>query len=295
MKHLWPRGALWRHPDFLKLWAGQTISEFGSQFSLLALPLVAIYVLHSSAFAVAALTIFEQLPFLLFALPAGVWVDRLARRPILIVGDIGRALALASIPIAYALGELSIGQLFAVAFIVGVLTVFFDVAYQSYLPSLVAREQLIDGNSKLQGSASVAQLGGPGVAGPLIRLLSAPYAILADVGSFIVSGAFVPIESMPGWMQAFAANQPITAMINAASAKHGINALEAPQLLQGTEPANFANRGKLAQGIQLEFSRGARDLLFPPDCSREVRGRRSTRLDSLARAIHTALKQLTSE
>ena len=191
LKHLWPRGALWRHRDFLKLWAGQTISEFGSQFSLLALPLVAIYVLHSSAFAVAALTIFEQLPFLLFALPAGVWVDRLARRPILIVGDIGRALALASIPIAYALGELSIGQLFAVAFIVGVLTVFFDVAYQSYLPSLVAREQLIDGNSKLQGSASVAQLGGPGVAGPLIRLLSAPYAILADVGSFIVSGAFV--------------------------------------------------------------------------------------------------------
>jgi MFS family permease len=191
VKASWPSGGLWRHPDFLKLWAGQTISEFGTQFSLIALPLTAIYVLHASAFAVAALTIFEQLPFLLFALPAGVWVDRLARRPILIVGDAGRALALASIPIAYAAGALHMGQLFAVAFVVGVLTVFFDVAYQSYLPSLVERDQLVEGNSKLQGSASIAQLGGPGVAGPLVKLASAPYAILADVGSFIASSAFV--------------------------------------------------------------------------------------------------------
>ena len=191
VKSFWPTEGLWRHPDFLKLWAGQTISEFGSQFSLVALPLTAIYVLHAKAFAVAALTIFEQLPFLLFALPAGVWVDRLARRPILIVGDAGRALALASIPIAYAFDALHMWQLFVVAFAVGVLTVFFDVAYQSYLPSLVARDQLVEGNSKLQGSASVAQLAGPGVAGPLVKLVSAPYAILADVGSFLGSSAFV--------------------------------------------------------------------------------------------------------
>jgi MFS family permease len=187
----WPSGGLWRHGDFLKLWAGQTVSELGSQFSLLALPLTAIFVLHASAFAVAALTIFEQLPFLLFALPAGVWVDRLARRPILIVGDLGRAVALASIPIAYGFGALQIWHLFLVAFVVGVLTVFFDVAYQSYLPSLVAREELVEGNSKLQASASAGQLGGPGLAGPLIRLAGAPYAVLVDVGSFLVSSAFV--------------------------------------------------------------------------------------------------------
>jgi MFS family permease len=191
VKPFWPQEGLWRHSDFLKLWAGQTISEFGTQFSLIALPLTGIYVLHASAFAVAALTIFEQLPFLLFALPAGVWVDRLARRPILIVGDAGRAVALASIPIVYALGALHMWQLFVVAFVVGVLTVFFDVAYQSYLPSLVARDQLVEGNSKLLGSASVAQLGGPGVAGPLVKLITAPYAILADVASFVASSAFV--------------------------------------------------------------------------------------------------------
>src|ERR1051326_2202228 len=163
---------LWGHRDFMKLWTGQTISEFGTQFSLIALPLTALYVLHARAFAVAALTIFEQLPFLLLALPAGVWVDRLPRRRILVVGDTGRALALASIPIVYAAGALHMWQLFAVAFVVGVLTVFFDVAYQSYLPSLIERDQLVEGNSKLQTTVSAATIGGPGLGGVLIGLLT---------------------------------------------------------------------------------------------------------------------------
>jgi MFS family permease len=191
LKRIWPAGGLWRQGDFLKLWAGQTISEFGSQVSLLALPLIAIVVLHSSAFTVAALGMVEQVPFLLFALPAGVWVDRLARRPILIAGDFGRALALASIPIAQAFDALTVGQLFGVAFVTGVLTVFFDVAYQAYLPSLIQRQQLLDGNSKLQLSASAAQLGGPGIAGALIGFASAPYAIVADAFSFLFSSVFV--------------------------------------------------------------------------------------------------------
>jgi MFS family permease len=190
LKSLWPRGELWRHGDFLKLWAGQTVSEFGSQITLLALPIAAISILHASAFAVASLTTFEQLPFLFFALPAGVWVDRLRRRPLLIVGDLGRALALASIPIAYAFGVLQIWQLFAVAFVTGVLTVFFDVAYQAYLPALVGREHLVEGNSKLQVSASGAQTGGPGVGGVLIKVAGAPYAIVADIASFVVSALF---------------------------------------------------------------------------------------------------------
>jgi MFS family permease len=125
---LWPRGGLWSESDFLRLWAGQTISQFGTQVTLLALPLVAVLTLEASVFEIAVLSGLEYLPFIVFALPVGVWVDRLARRPILIVGDVGRALALGSVPLAYALGVLSIWQLYAVAFVVGTLTVWFDVA-----------------------------------------------------------------------------------------------------------------------------------------------------------------------
>ena len=190
-RRTWPRGGLWYHGDFLKLWGGQTISEFGTQVSLLALPLIAIVQLHASVFVVAALGMVEQLPFLLFALPAGVWVDRLARRPILIAGDAGRALTLASIPLAAVFYHVTITQLFVVGFVTGVLTVFFDVAYQSYLPSLVERDQLVEGNSKLQVSASAAQIGGPGAAGALIAALTAPYAIVADAASYGASVLFM--------------------------------------------------------------------------------------------------------
>jgi MFS family permease len=187
----WPQGGLWRHRDFLKLWSAETISQFGSQISGLALPFIAILVLHASAFEVAALGTVEFAPFILFSLPAGVWVDRLRRRPILIVGDLGRGALLASVPIAYAFDALTIWQLYAVGFSVGTLTVFFDVAYQSYLPSLVERKQLVDGNSKLEISRSAAQLGGPGLAGILIGWLTAPYAVLIDSVSFLGSGLFV--------------------------------------------------------------------------------------------------------
>ena len=131
----------------------------------LALPLVAIITLDVSAFEVALLGVIEFAPFILFSLPAGVWVDRLPRRPILIVGDFGRAALLATIPIAYAADALTIWQLYIVGFPFGVLTVFFDVAYQSYLPALVERDQLVDGNSKLEISRSGAQLAGPALAG----------------------------------------------------------------------------------------------------------------------------------
>jgi MFS family permease len=185
-----PRGGLWSHSDFLKLWTGQTISEFGSQVSQLALPWVALVTLDASAFQVAALGTVEFLPFVLFTLPAGVWVDRLRRRSVLIVGDAGRAVLLASIPLAYALGHLTLTQLYIVGFVVGIHTVFFDVAYQSYLPSLVDRDALIEGNSKLNVTSSGAQLAGPGAAGGLIALVTAPYAVLVDALSFVVSGAF---------------------------------------------------------------------------------------------------------
>jgi MFS family permease len=190
-RNLWPTGGLWRHADFLKLWSAETISQFGSQVGGLALPLVAILVLDASAFEVAALTTVEFLPFILFTLPAGVWVDRLPRRPILIAGDFGRAALLVTIPIAYVADALTLGQLFAVGFLVGTFQVFFDVAYQSYLPSLVDREQIIEGNSKFEISRSAAQVGGPGLGGGLVELLTAPYAVLLDAISFVASGLFI--------------------------------------------------------------------------------------------------------
>jgi MFS family permease len=191
MRSLWPRGGLWRHGDFLKLWSGQTISLVGSAVDDLAIGFVAIVALDASAFEVAVLGTLNFLPFILFTLPAGVWVDRLRRRPILILGDFARGALLATIPIAYLADALTLWHLYAVVFLTGVCTVFFDVAYQSYLPSLVERDQIIEGNSKLEISRSVAQVGGPGFAGALVELLTAPYAVLVDALSFLGSGLFL--------------------------------------------------------------------------------------------------------
>jgi len=175
----------------MKMWTGQTISQFGSSISELALPIIAVRLLHASAFEVAALGTVEFLPFLLFTLPAGVWVDRLPRRAVLIVGDVGRGVLLLSVPIAYLTGHLSLAQLFVVGFFTGILTVFFDVAYQSYLPALVPREYLVEGNSKLEITRSAGQLAGPPAAGGLIQLLTAPYAVVWDSVSFFISSAFL--------------------------------------------------------------------------------------------------------
>ena len=191
MRSRWPRGGLWRDRDFLKLWAGQTISMVGSQVDDLALGFVAIAVLDASAFEVAVLGTLNFLPFLLFTLPAGVWVDRVRRRPILIGGDFARAALLATIPIAYVADALTLWHLYAVVFLVGLCQVFFDVAYQSYLPSLIERDQIIDGNSKLEVSRSAAQVGGPGLAGALVEIFTAPYAVLVDAASFAASGLFL--------------------------------------------------------------------------------------------------------
>ncbi len=196
-----PGGGLWDNADFLKLWTGQSISELGSQVSALAIPWLAAVGLHVSPFQFSVLGMLGFLPFILFALPAGVWVDRLRRRPILIVGDAARAVLVGYIPVAWALGILDVAQLFALQFVIGVFTVFFDVAYQSYLPSLVERDQLVEGNSKLQTTAAAAGTGGPGLAGVLIGLMTAPYAIALDAGSFVVSTLFMArirvVETLP--------------------------------------------------------------------------------------------------
>ena len=185
------RSPLYRHADFRRLWAAQTVSRFGSQISQLALPLVAVLSLHSSAFRVSLLGAIEMLPFLLFALPAGAWVDRVARRPVLIGADVGRALVLGSLPLAAAIGHVTYLQLCVVGFVAGTLTVCFDVSYQSYLPALVDREHLVDANSKLELSNSGSQIAGPGLAGLLVQWFTAPYAIAADAASFLWSALFI--------------------------------------------------------------------------------------------------------
>lgn len=158
---------------------------------MLAIPFVALEILQASTFEIALLNVVEMLPFLLVGLAAGVWVDRLRRRPILIASDLGRAALLATIPLAHFLGVLTILQLYLVGAAVGVLTVFFDVAYQSYLPSLVERDQLQDGNAKLEMSRAGAQVIGPGMAGLLIGLIKAPFAVALDAVSFLGSGLFL--------------------------------------------------------------------------------------------------------
>ena len=183
------KGGLWRHPDFRKLWAGETVSLFGSEVTELALPLVAVLALDAGAGQMGLLAAARFAPFLLVTLPAGVWVDRRRRRPVLIGANLGRCLLVALVPLLAGLGLLRIQHLYGIAFAVGVLTVLFDVAYQSYLPSLVDRGQLVEGNSKLQASASVARVGGPGLGGLLVQLAGAPRALLLDAATFAVSAA----------------------------------------------------------------------------------------------------------
>ncbi len=182
-------GGLWRHPDFVRLWAGQTVSVFGSLVSRTALPFTAIIYLDASAFQVALITSSDVLAGIGVGLVAGVWVDRLPRRPIMIATDFGRAAALASIPLAAAFGILRVEQLYAVAFVAGVLTTFFNVAYQTYLPALVEPDELLEGNSKLTASFAVAEFGAFSAGGWLVQLLTAPGAIAVDAVSFLFSAA----------------------------------------------------------------------------------------------------------
>lgn len=186
-----PSGPLWRSGDFLRLWGAQTVSQLGSQVTLLALPLAAIVTLEASALEASVLAALEYAPFLLLTLPAGVWVDRLRRRPLLVAADVARAIVLASVPLAWALDALTLWQLYAVGFTTGALTVVFDVAYVPYVASLVPREHLLDANSKLEVSRSAAQTAGPGVAGLLVELVTAPFALAVDAVSFMLAALLV--------------------------------------------------------------------------------------------------------
>ena len=178
---------LWRHTDFLRLWSGQTFSVFGSMIGGTAMSFTAILFLRATPFQMGVLSAMQILPAFLTGLVAGAWVDRLARRPLMIAADVARALVLLSVPVAAFMGVLRVEQLYGVALLVSVLSLLFDVAYQSYLPGLVSKDLVLDGNSKLSASASVAEFGGFSIAGWLVQLFSGPYAVLVDAFSFVVS------------------------------------------------------------------------------------------------------------
>jgi MFS family permease len=180
-----------RRPDFLKLWSGLTISLVGMQVSGLALPLTAVLVLGASGTEMGILGAARWLPYLVFGLLAGAWLDRVRRRPVLIVTHVGRAVLLASIPAGAVFGWLRIEQLYVITLVLGSLMIFSDAAYQALLPTLVTREDLVDGNSKLELSRSAAQTVGPGLGGWLVQLVGAPMAVAVDAVSFAFDALLV--------------------------------------------------------------------------------------------------------
>jgi MFS family permease len=183
-----PGGLLWQR-NFRLLWTGETISGAGSAMAVVGVPLLAVTVLHASTFAVAVLTAAAYLPWLLIGLPAGAWVDRLPARPLMIVCDVISALLYASLPAAAWLGVLTTAQVLAVALLAGAANVFFATAYQVCLPSVVTAAELVEGNAKLQGGASVATIAGRGAAGLAAEAVGAATALLFNAASFLVSAA----------------------------------------------------------------------------------------------------------
>ncbi|MBB6566590.1 MFS transporter [Kribbella sandramycini] len=183
--------SLWRVGGFRDLWLSQTVTLVGTNVTLLALPLVGLFFLDASAFEVGLLWAIEYVPIMLVGLPVGVWVERLPLRMVMIVADVGRAAALLIVPVALWLDFLSMPLLYVVTFVIGLGTLFFDVAQLSILPAIVEEDRLVDANGKLELSRSVAQIGGPGLGGGLIQWLTAPLAILADMVTYLASAYFV--------------------------------------------------------------------------------------------------------
>ena len=183
---------LLRGADFRNLWLGQTVSLFGDQVTLIALPLAAVLILDASAAEMGYLTAAALVPHLLFSLPAGAWLERVERRRwLMIASDLTRAGLLASIPVSYAVDALTFAQLYAVAFLTGTLAVVFDISYMTLYVAVTKREDYVDANSLLNGSRAFSYVAGPSLGGILVQLLSAPAALLADAFSFIGSALFL--------------------------------------------------------------------------------------------------------
>ncbi len=178
---------LWRHANFLRFWSANIISDFGSGINFLVLPIIGAVTLEASAVQMGYLSAAGTLPYLLFGLPVGAFVDQLRKRPLLILADLGRLILIATLPIATLLGQLTWPHLILVTFLGGCLTLLADVAEEAFLPGLISRDNLVEGYSKLSASNSVIELSGPALAAGLIELLTAPIALIIDAASFLVS------------------------------------------------------------------------------------------------------------
>jgi MFS family permease len=186
-----PAKPLMRVPDFQKLFLSASTAQLGAQVTLLALPLVAILGLHASAMHVGLLAALGTLPYLLVGLPAGAWMEKARLKSVLSFSALGRAVVLGSVPLLWALHEVDMGVLYAIAVVVGLMSTFYDIAWQAYLPSLVGTSRLHEASSRLTVASSGAQLFGPALAGFLVRALSAPLALLADAIGFVVAATSV--------------------------------------------------------------------------------------------------------
>ncbi|WP_033293386.1 MFS transporter [Amycolatopsis jejuensis] len=196
------RTSLFFHADFRRLWAGDTASQLGMFVGITAIPLLAAVTLAATPFEMGLLTMAETLGFLLLGLPAGVWVDRMRKRPVMLTADLIRATLLLTIPIAWWTGVLTMAQLLVVVLLTGFATVFFDVSYQAYLPALVGRERLLEGNAKLQGVQSSAQIAGPSVAGVLVQFAGAASTVMITGFGYLTSALCLwrirTVEARPG-------------------------------------------------------------------------------------------------
>ena len=179
--------SLWHDRNFLTLWSGQALSQFGAQIAELAIPVLAVLLLNATEFQIGVLNAANVAAFLLVGLPAGAWIDRMRKRHVMIAADVVRAAALALVPLLWILGVLQVWHLVVIAAIVGIATVFFDVSYQSIVPSLVPSENIAEANGKLESTQQLAGLTGPAIAGGLVGLITAPLAVLTTVGTYIVS------------------------------------------------------------------------------------------------------------
>lgn len=245
--------------DFHKLWAGQTISAFGSHFTTTGLPLVAILVLDAGAAEVGLLAAAGGAGVLLAGPVAGVWVDRLERRPVMIAADLGRALVLLAIPAGAALGALRMEHLYAVAFLAAALGSFFEVAYRSYLPTVVQGRALVAANSRLAASGDVSEMAGPASAGAIVQLLSAPVAMLVDALSFVASAVSVALirarERASASDERSVEHEGVAAGVRAIARDTRLAAILASALM-------FAVCGNAFGALYLLFA--VRELGFPP-------------------------------
>jgi predicted MFS family arabinose efflux permease len=182
-----PRRVLLRNRNFRWLWGGDAISQLGTQFTQLAIPVIAVTLLHATEFQVGVLTAAETAAFLVVGLPAGAWIDRMRKRRVMIAADLIRALFLAAVPVLWFAGVLEIWHLIVIATVIGVATVFFDVSYQSFVPVLLPGSLVGAGNSLLETTGQISRIGGPGLAGLLLTILTAPVLLIADAISFLGS------------------------------------------------------------------------------------------------------------